>query len=458
MAPPPSDPSDVLGRVLGGTVRGLTRLSGGASRITSAFDLVRDDGTVRPLILQQERGPGLAPGERTGVEAALLGAAGEVGVPVPGVVAAGAGGGLEPGWLVVERLEGETIPRRLLRDETWATARAELTGQCGAALAGIHRIPVERVPGLPRRDPFHDPLPFLDGLGEARPALELGVRWLGLHRPDTDRTVTVHGDFRMGNLLVGPQGLRAVLDWELAHAGDPAEDLGWLCAPAWRFGGAGVVGGLGDLGELLAAYEDAGGGRVTPERVRWWQVYATVKWAVICVLQASVHLGGTSRSVELATIGRRVCESEWDLVGLLGIAPADGPRPADSPQPVTTGSPADMTPPFGRPTAAELVEAVREHLDATVGRTEAGRDRFEARVARNALAMVERELQSGPALARAHARRLDDLGFPDDAALAAAIRSGGFDHDLTGVGGALAAAARDQLLVANPDYVATHSG
>jgi len=101
---------------------------------------------------------------------------------------------------------------------------------------------------------------------------------------------------------------------------------------------------------------------------------------------------------------------------------------------------------------------VREHLDATVERADGGRDRFEARVARNALAMVERELQSGPALARAHARRLDDLGFPDDAALAAAIRSGGFDHDLTGVGGALAAAARDQLLVANPDYVATHSG
>ena len=449
------DPSERLGRVLGGTVRGLTRLSGGASRITSSFDLVGDDGVVRPLILQQERGPGVTPGGRTGVEAALLGAAAGAGVPVPGVVAAGASGGLDPGWLVVERLEGETIPRRLLRDDAWATARGVLTGQCATALAGIHRIPVDSVSGLPRRDPFHDPLPFLDGLGEVRPALELGVRWLALHRPETGRTVTVHGDFRMGNLLVGPEGLRAVLDWELAHAGDPAEDLGWLCAPAWRFGGAGTVGGVGDLGELLAAYEEAGGGSVTPERVRWWQVYATVKWAVICVLQASVHLGGASRSVELAAIGRRVCESEWDLVGLLGLAPADGPRAVDA---GGTVDPPGVTPPFGRPTAAELVEAVREHLDATVDRAEGDRARFDARVARNALAVVERELRLGPSLARAHARRLDGLGFADDAALAAAIRSGAVDDDVTGVGRALAAAARDQLLVANPDYLATEAG
>jgi len=455
VASPPPDPSEELGRVLGGTVRGLTRLSGGASRITSSFDLVGDDGAVRPLILQQERGPGVAPGDRTGVEAALLAAAADAGVPVPAVVAAGTSGGLDPGWLVVERLEGETIPRRLLRDDAWATARSVLTGQCATALAGIHRIPVGRVPGLPPRDPFREPLPFLDGLGEVRPALELGVRWLALHRPDTDRTVTVHGDFRMGNLLVGPDGLRAVLDWELAHAGDPAEDLGWLCAPAWRFGGEGAVGGVGDLGALLTAYEEAGGGRVTPERVRWWQVYATVKWAVICVLQASVHLGGGSRSVELATIGRRVCESEWDLVGLLGLTPADGPPVVNT---VDAVDPPGVTPPFGRPTAAELVEAVREHLDGSMDRAEGDRARFDARVARNALAVVERELQLGPSLAQAHVRRLHGLGFADDAALGAAIRSGAFDRDLSDVGRPLAAAARDQLLVANPDYLATAVG
>ena len=119
--------------------------------------------------------------------------------------------------------------------------------------------------------------------------------------------------------------------------------------PAWRFGGAGVVGGFGDLAELLAAYEDAGGESVTPGRVRWWQVYATVKWAVICVLQASIHLGGTSRSVELATIGRRVCESEWDLFGLLGVArPAGRPAPDPAASAAGPGEPAVRHPDGGR--------------------------------------------------------------------------------------------------------------
>lgn len=447
MAGAAADVEEALGRALGGAVRGLTRLSGGASRITSSFDLERPDGVVRQLILQQERSGGFAPGSRTGVEAALLGAASAAGVPVPRVVAVGDGAGLDPGWLVVERLDGETIPRRLLRDDRWAGARPALLGQCGAALAAVHRIPVGNVPGLPGRDPFADPLPFLDGLGEVRPALELGVRWLELHRPAAGAAVVVHGDFRMGNLLVGPDGLHAVLDWELAHVGDPVEDLGWLSAPAWRFGGPGEVGGLGGVDELLAAYAAGGGGVVDRGRLRWWQVYATVKWAVICALQASVHLGGASRSVELASIGRRICESEWDLFGLLGLAPErDGSADGDAPRP-------GAVPPFGRPTAVELVEAVREHLDTVVDGAEGDAARYDARVARNALAVVERELRLGPDLAEDHRRRLAGLGCADDGELVAALRSGGLDDDLDAVGTVLAASARDQLRVANPAYL-----
>jgi hypothetical protein len=247
----------------------------------------------------------------------------------------------------------------------------------------------------------------------------------------------------MGNFLVAPDGLRGVLDWELAHTGDPAEDIGWLCAPAWRFGGSGEVGGFGALDDLLAAYADAGGDAMTPARVHWWQVYATVKWATICALQASAHLSGATRSVELAAIGRRVCESEWDLFTLLGTPPPPtaGPVPADGP-----------TPPFGRPTAAELVEAVREYLDLLLERSADGA-RFEARVARNALGVAERELLLGPAFAAAHSARVTGLGFRDDAALAAALRSGALDDGWESIAPALAASARDQLLVANPGYL-----
>jgi aminoglycoside phosphotransferase (APT) family kinase protein len=431
-----------LGLRLGGTVHGLRRLSGGASRVTRAFDLEANGGR-RALILQVERGRGPTQG-KTRTERDLLEAAGAAGVPVPRVVAMGEDDDIGPAWLVVERLDGETIPRKILRDAPWATARAALTAQCGGALAAIHAIDPDGVAGLPRADPLRDPLPLLDALGEVRPALELGARWLAAHRPAPGPRVTVHGDFRCGNLLVDAQGLRGVLDWELAHGGDPAEDIGWLCAPAWRFGGPGAVGGFGRLDELLEAYSGAGGSTITPDRVHWWQVYATVKWAAICALQAATHLNGLTRSVELAAIGRRVCESEWDLFVLLGVTP-----PAARAEPDPAVGP---LPPFGRPTAAELTEAVREYLDGITEQGE-GAAGFEARVARNALAVVERELRLGPALARSHRARLADLGFEDDAGLAAALRAGTLDDAWDRVAPALAASARDQLRVANPSYL-----
>ena len=434
-----------LGAHLGGTVRDLLRLSGGASRVTSAFELEVPGAAPRRLILQMDRGDLGAGGGKVPMERALLEAARAVGVPAPAVVAMGVGDDLGADWLVVERLEGETIPRKILRDAEWAGARRALTAQCAGALAAIHTIDPGAIDGLPTADPLGDPLPFLDALGEARPALELGVRWLDRHRPAAGPRVTVHGDFRMGNFLVGPQGLRGVLDWELAHAGDPAEDIGWLCAPAWRFGGSDEVGGFGSMEELLGSYAAVGGEAMDRDRVHWWQVHATVKWAVICSLQASAHLSGSTRSVELAAIGRRVCESEWDLFTLLGVAPGDS-----APEPVGKGSPVA---PFGRPTAAELVEAVREYLDANVMERSEGGARFEARVARNALAVVERELLLGHEIAAAHAYRLRDLGITDDAALAAAIRAGDFDDGWEPVASALAASARDELLVAHPSYL-----
>jgi aminoglycoside phosphotransferase (APT) family kinase protein len=439
-----------LGQLLGGEVLDLRRLSGGASRVTSSFDLQTADG-VRPLIFQQDRGDGVAQTGKVLVEQALLRAAGEAGVPVPEVVAGGAHEMLGSAWLVVERLQGETIPRKILRDPEWAEARRALTAQCGAALAAIHRIDPATIDGLEPKDPLRHPLNFLDLLGEVRPALEYGARWLEAHRPEAGPHVTVHGDFRSGNLLIGSEGLRGVLDWELAHGGDAAEDIGWLCAPAWRFGGSGPVGGFGEVDELLAAYAGAGGEAIDPARVHWWQVYATVKWATICALQASAHLSGATRSVELAAIGRRICESEWDLFVLLDLAPVPG---APGPAHAEDSGPADVVAPFGRPTAAELVDAVREYLERGVMEKSEGGAQFEARIARNVLQTVQRQLDLGPALTQAHQARLAALGYEDDAALAAALRAGALDGDGTweATGRALAQAARDQLLVNNPAY------
>ena len=294
-------------RLDGAEISDLTRLSGGASRETWRFAA---DGV--PRIVQRQR----AGDERDMmIEARVVAAAGAAGVPAPGLIAADVGPD-GSAFMVLEAIDGETIARKLQRDDEFTHARTVLTAQLGTALAAIHSM--EPVDGLEPVDPIAYYTELLDGLvlagtGSPQPMLELVRRWLIDHRPPPVDPVVVHGDFRLGNLIIGDDGLRAVIDWELAHLGDPMEDLGWLCVKAWRFGQQPPVAGLGDYSDLFAAYTAAGGVAVDADVVRWWEVLGTWKWAIMCVLQAGVHLSGAARSHELAAIGRRVCENEHDL-------------------------------------------------------------------------------------------------------------------------------------------------
>jgi len=299
-------------------VEGLRRAAGGASRITCAFDAVI--GARRhPLILRLATPAAAFTGGALTQEAALMRAARRAGVPSPEVIADGdADGPLGAEFVVMERIEGESIPRRILRDPALAELRPRLAAECGRILAAIHSIPPHEVPGLQRETGDMDRWrELLDAAGEPHPALELAMRRLETERPDPGPLTVVHGDFRNGNLIVGPEGVRAVLDWELAHLGDPLEDLGWLCVKAWRFGAPAPVGGFGSYEQLIEAYEQAGGVRVDRDALRWWEMYGVLRWAVICVMQARKHLDGAERSVELAAIGRRVAENEWDLLQML---------------------------------------------------------------------------------------------------------------------------------------------
>jgi len=220
-------------------------------------------------------------------------------------------------FVIVGYVEGETLPRRVLRLVQECGTGDAVAAQCGRILAGLHTMSPAAVPGLPGGDQLEQLRGTLDHIGEPHPALELGLRRLAACRPARRAETVVHGDFRTGNLIVGEDGIRAVLDWELAHRGDPLEDLGWLCARAWRFGSPLPVGGFGSLDALVAAYQDAGGVQVDPDALRWWEALAALRWGVICMVQAHTHLSGALRSLELAAIGRRTCEAEWDLLELL---------------------------------------------------------------------------------------------------------------------------------------------
>jgi aminoglycoside phosphotransferase (APT) family kinase protein len=296
------------------SVTDLVHLSGGASRETWSCTALAA-GAHRRIVVQVQR---LGSPNDINVEAGVLRAAATAGVPVAAVVASSDDpAALGAPYLVVEHVDGETIARRILRDDVFASARERLVADCGRALARLHSLDPGSVAGLETTDPLGRYREVLDQSGEPHPAFELGFRWLEANRPPGRRPVVVHGDFRLGNLIVGSDGLRAAIDWELAHAGDPAEDLGWLCVRAWRFGGSQPVAGLGSYAQLLDAYAGAGGEPVDPETLRWWEAFGTLKWGIMCIMQAATHLTGAARSHELAAIGRRVCENEHDLLALL---------------------------------------------------------------------------------------------------------------------------------------------
>ncbi|KAA9159624.1 phosphotransferase family protein [Amycolatopsis acidicola] len=423
-------------------VANLHRLTGGASRETWSFT-ARSAGDERRLVLRRDP-PGAGRPEGMALEAKAIAAAGRAGVAVPRLVDADTDPAVVGSpYLITEHVDGETIARRLLRDEQYAPVRKGLAAELGRTLARIHAIPVREVPGLSTYDPLETLRENYDALGEPLPTVEIGLRWLALHRPPEVPETVVHGDFRTGNLIVAPSGLRAVLDWESVHAGDPREDLGWLCVKCWRFGSPLPAGGFGTVEELLDGYAEVAGERPDAEAVRWWQLYGTTRWTVGCRAMAERHLSGETPSVELAAVGRRVCEQEHDLLLELGL-----PAEKREPGPCAPGS--DL---HGRPTTAELVAAVAAFLREDVMAGTEGRLNFLARVAANTLDGVERELRLGPEQEQRHRERLATLGQVDQAGLAAAIRSGAVDAEDPALLEVVRAAVTDRLAVANPRYL-----
>jgi aminoglycoside phosphotransferase (APT) family kinase protein len=156
---------------------------------------------------------------------------------------------------------------------------------------------------------------LLDQLQQPQPTLEWALRWLELNAPPSTDISLVHGDFRTGNYMVEGQTLTGILDWEFATWSAPDEDIGWFCARCWRFGAlAKVAGGIGELEAFLRGYEQASGRHVDRTALAYWRIMATLRWALIALLQAERHLSGEQRSLELALTGRMLPEIEIDLL------------------------------------------------------------------------------------------------------------------------------------------------
>ena len=214
----------------------------------------------------------------------------------------------------MERVDGETIGRRIVRDPP-----AGLPEQLAEQLARIHAV--EPLDFLARGDVIARFYDELDSVGEPHPAIEYGLAWVRERLPPAGELTFCHGDFRIGNFAVDNGGLVAVLDWEFAHVGDPVEDVAWPIVRAWRFGvDAKRLGGVGEVEPYLERYNELTGRDVTLADLDVWEVFGNIKWAIGCLTQSRRHLNGQDRSVEYAVLGRMAAEMEYELLELISRA------------------------------------------------------------------------------------------------------------------------------------------
>lgn len=310
---------------------------------------------------------------------------------------------------LMEKIEGETLPHKIFRDSSYSTAVQNLTQDCAAELTKIHAMNV---------DDFTDildaksPQQMIDNLYSDYqasqcpiPVFEAAFSWLRENMPEDRAHTILHGDFRMGNLMIDENGISGVLDWELAHIGDPAQDVAYLCTPSWRFGNYHkTVGGFGGLDAFLEAYTQLSGLSIPKADIQFWMIYSSLWWATVCFSMTNTWRNAEDRGLERIVIGRRVSECVVDVLILLeDVMSLRAPK-------IAWKLPSDPEH-IGQPDEAELLTALIAWDSDAVIPTAEGHALFQARVARNALGILKREALYSPIFAQQQSARLDKLGL-----------------------------------------------
>ena len=303
-----------------GEIVNLEPLTGGASKEIWKFE-VNAYGKSDRYILRRGSGVEGPLAIKTSDEAKIQKTVRKLGAQVPEIVAVSSLDEELGDAYIMKFVYGESIARKILRDEEYKNTLPKLAFECGQSIAKIHQADINEFPFLPSKTVFeqiNDLYQTYVSFNQPSPVFEYTHLWLKKQNFGEINDALVHGDFRLGNIIVGKDGLKSVIDWELAHIGNPLQDLGWICGNSWRFGNTNkVVGGFGDLADLLKGYNSVSNYHVDENMVKAWQVFGTFRWGVICLIQASAHLTGSINSVEKAAIGRRVSETEIDIVDLL---------------------------------------------------------------------------------------------------------------------------------------------
>ncbi len=432
------------------------RLSGGASQATYRVEIETSSGPRTLAVRRSALGAaGGLDGSGPGIEgeAELFRVAKAAGVPEPEIFHVFTPDEECGEGFVMEWLDGETVGGKILRSPELEAVRPKLAHQCGEILARIHGIdPVatglaDRLKTVSTEAYVREVWERYQTFGTAMPMIDYTARWLLEHLPGEAEPRLVHNDFRNGNVMVSPEGIVAVLDWELAHLGDPIRDIGWICTNSWRFGQHDLpVGGFGRLEDLLDGYESVSGVRVEPEHVRFWEVFGSFWWAATSLAMAAFWRAGADKTVERPGIARRSSECQVDCANLIIPGPVE--LVADEP----AASSVDM------PRVDELLTSVRDFLREDARKALEGRNSFMALVASNSLDIVRRELTLGPAHLRGEHERLRSLFGTDESVemlrgrLCEGLRDGSIPLDREGLAEHLRTTAANQLAIDQPKY------
>lgn len=395
------------------TISDLKRLTGGASAATWSFNY----GNRALILRQRAKDPTDKPKDLPDLEAVslrteatLITLAAKHGVKVPQIHADTAPESLLGEAVLMDAVAGEALPQKLFKDPKHETSLEGLMEECAVSLAKIHGIPYHTLKvDLKTRTPAQALEELKDQsklYGQSSAVLASALNWMETNCPAPQSPVLLHGDFRMGNLLIDENGLSAVLDWELSYIGDPEADVSYFCAPPWRFGRyKQPAGGLGEMADLIAAYEKSAGRKLDPNRFLWWRMHASVNWCLICMFMAGVWRTGAERELERIVIGTRVSESEVDI--LLFFDEIFGFEDRFNLTYLKTESASGKA----ETKPEELTQALSEWLTNDIIPNATGREGFKARVARNAIGMLQRQAISGPLFSKAKEQRLSILGM-----------------------------------------------
>lgn len=452
-----------VGSVLADSIDGfeeltkVERLSGGASQETYRI-VTQTNGRERLFAMRRAPGgehveptpghPGLA------TEALLMQCARQADVPEPEVFhVLSPADGLGDGF-VMEWLDGIALGAKVVRDPQLDSIRPKLAYHCGEILAKIHAIDLVST-GLNEKLDVLSPAAYVEQTWQryrdfdtAQPMIDYAGRWLLDHLPKDHQAALVHNDFRNGNVMFSPDGVVAVLDWEVAHIGDPMRDLGWICTNSWRFGRTDLpVGGFGHYEDLFAGYESVSGEAVDPERVKFWEVFGSFWWAIGCLGMAEHFRTGPDKTVERPAIGRRSSECQVDCVNLLIPGPVE-----------LAGSGSTPEPDLAMPRVDELLVSVRDYLRSDVREVTEGRVNFLALVASNSLDIVLRENAVGTEMTKMELALLQKLFGVEDSLvelkqrLVDGLRNGTIELDMAGLAEYLRYSVVNQIAIDQPKY------